>query len=201
MFIVVDGPNGVGKTTLIKSLEEKGYLTLSSPNGTPLAKMIRPACRGTEPWTDIDKRVQFLLFSAARLDEYIRMVHGRDKAVVSDRWWTSTFVYQCKLQGLPVSFLEHTLHPEEKIDLVILLDGDDKILIERVEKDRQMDPFHGKCRWTQDAQTQKSLMSLYRTELPNYLDSKEIKHHTIDTSKLSMEEVVEEAERLIKTLK
>ncbi len=197
-FCCVEGPNGSGKTSLIKSLSEKGYNTLSSPNGTPLAKMLRSACRGTEPWTDIDKKVQFMLFSAARLDEYIRLVHNVDKIVFADRWWTSTYVYQVVLQGLPVEFLEHTIHPEEKVDLVVLLDGEDDVLINRVSAERALNQEHGKCRWTQDTEMMKQLIRIYREDLPIYLASKGIKTCRIDTTNLDRHMVSEKVIEIIK---
>lgn len=188
-FCCVEGPNGSGKTSLINAFSEAGYSTLSSPNGTPLAKILRPACRGTEPWTDIDKRVQFLLFSAARMDEYVRCVHGKDSVVIADRWWTSTYIYQCLLQGLSVDFLEYTIHPDEKIDLVVLLDGEDDVLINRVFSERDTNPDHGKCKWTKDLETMKTLIGLYRNELAKYLESKNIKVLRIDTTNMSREDV------------
>ncbi len=196
-LIICEGPNGSGKTSLIKSLSEKGYNTLSSPNGTPLAQMLRSACRGTEPWTDIDKKVQFMLFSAARLDEYIRLVHNVDKIVFADRWWTSTYVYQVILQGLPVEFLEHTIHPEEKVDLVILLDGEDDVLINRVFAERSLNPEHGKCRWTQDIDMMKQLIRIYREDLPTYLASKGIKTCRIDTTNLDRDMVSEKVIEIV----
>lgn len=193
MFVIVEGSNGAGKTTLINNLKEKGYETLSSPNGTELAKMLRPACRGMQPWEDIDKKIQFLLFSAARLDEYIRCVHGRSEVVVADRWWTSTYVYQCVLQGISSNFMEHTIHDEEKVDLVILLDGDNDVLLSRMYSDRENNPTHGLCTWTKNEETLKSLMDIYRNELPNYLKSKGIECLVINTTGRTTEEVAEEA--------
>jgi dTMP kinase len=199
MFVVVEGSNGAGKTTLIKKLrEEKGCKTLSSPNGTDLAKMLRPACRGVQPWCDIDKKIQFLLFSAARLDEYIRLVENKEDIVVADRWWTSTYVYQCLLQGISVDFMEHTIHENEQIDIVIILDGRDEVLLDRMEKERESNPSHGKCRWTQEKETQMKLMDLYRTKLPTYLQEKSIRHVIIDTSDKTQDEVLAEAHRIIK---
>ena len=189
MFVVVEGPNGGGKTTLINNMKDDGYNTLSSPNGTPLAKMIRSACRGTEPWEDIDKVVQFLLFSAARMDEYIRCVHDKDEIVVADRWWTSTYVYQCVLQGIAVDALEHTIHPDEKIDLVILLDAPNEVLLDRVTSEREKNESHGKCTWTKDNEIMFRLMDIYRNELPEYLASKGIKVVTIDTENVDAEHV------------
>jgi len=197
MFVIIEGPNGAGKTTLIKNLQKNGYSALSSPNGTPLAKMLRPACRGTEPWEDIDKTVQFLLFSAARMDEYVRCVYDKKEVVVADRWWTSTYVYQCILQGIPVEALEYTIHPDEKIDLVILLDAPDQILIDRVESDREKDPNHGKCTWTKNYDTMYRLMEIYRKDLPKYLMKKNIPIRIIDTGNMTTEEVFEGAKKTI----
>lgn len=184
MFNVIEGPNGAGKTSLITALREEGYSTLSSPNGTDLARMLRPACRGTEPWTDIDKKIQFMLFSAARYDEYIRLVKDRDDIIFADRWWTSTYIYQCVLQGISVPFLEYTIHPDEKIDLVVLLDADDDVIIRRMEEERDKNPSHGKCRWTQQKSMVMELASLYRNELPSYLESRLIPYEIIDTTNL-----------------
>jgi len=201
MFVVIEGPNGAGKTSLIKKLESKGCKTLSSPNGTPLAKMLCSACRGTEPWEDIDKTIQFMLFSAARFDEYIRVVHRKDGIVVADRWWTSTYVYQCILQGLSINFLEYTVHPEEKLDLVIILDGDDDVLLERVNAERSKNESHGRCTWTRDDNIQKKLMSIYRNELVEYLKMKNIDVEVVDTTILDQDQVFEKVSALIEERK
>ena len=201
MFVVVEGPNGAGKTSLIKKLKAKGYETLSSPNGTDLAKLLRPACRGTEPWEGINKKVQFLLFSAARLDEYIKCVKDKDHVVVADRWWTSTYVYQCILQGISVGFMEHTVHDEEKIDLVILLDGEDDVILERLRLEREANPDHGKCTWTKKEETVKQLMKIYRENLPIYLDSKGILNITINTTNINENQVADLAYSKIEAIK
>jgi thymidylate kinase len=197
MFVIVEGSNGAGKTTLIKNLEKKGYETLSSPNGTDLAKLLRPACRGVEPWEGIHKKVQFLLFSAARLDEYVKCVQGKDHVVVADRWWTSTYVYQCILQGISVDFMEHTVHDDEDIDLVILLDGEDEVLLDRMNAERANNPKHGKCTWTKDEEILKTLMKIYREDLPAYLKLKGIECEILDTTNRTAEEVSEEAYRIV----
>ena len=188
-FYICEGPNGAGKTTLIKSLANDGYKTLSSPNGTPLAQMLRSACRGTTPWEDIDPRIQFMLFSAARYDEYIRLVRDSNDIVVADRWWTSTFIYQCCLQGIELDFLEYTKCPDEKISKVILLDGDDDVLIQRVVAEREKNPQHGICSWTKDVEKQKKLIHLYREEMPPYLTRRGIPFEIIDTTSRTCDEV------------
>jgi dTMP kinase len=201
LFVVVEGSNGAGKTTLINRLKAKGYSTLSSPNGTDLAKLLRPACRGVEPWEGIDKKIQFLLFSAARLDEYIKCVSETSDVVVADRWWTSTYVYQCILQGISIDFMEHTIHDNEKIDLVILLDGKDESLLERMRSERESNPSHGKCTWTQSEDTLRQLMKIYREDLPAYLGMKGIECLVIDTTNKNEDEVEAEAYNTIEALK
>ena len=188
-FVVIEGPNGAGKTSLIKKMTENGIKTLSSPNGTPLAKLLRPVARGTEPWEDVDKRVKFLSFSAARLDEYIRVVKDSKQLVVADRWWTSTYVYQCCLEGFSTDFLQYTIHPEEKIDLVVGLDAKDEVLLERVKKEREINKTHGNCSWTQDTKVMTNIAGLYRTELPAYLKELNIGYVRIDTENSTPEDV------------
>lgn len=195
-FVVVEGPNGAGKTTLIKNLAKSGIKTLSSPNGTPLASMLRPACRGTDPWTKIDKQVQFLLFSAARLDEYINLVKPSKELIVADRWHTSTFVYQCCLEGFSTEFLEYTIAPDEKIDLCILLDGNDDVLIERVRAEREKNSTHGVCTWTQNTDTMKELINLYRTKLPTFLERRKIPYVSVDTTHQNADQIL----AIVKTL-
>ena len=190
-FVVIEGPNGSGKTSLIKSLAYEGYKTLSSPNGTPLAQMLRPACRGTEPWADIDPNIQFMLFSAARLDEYIRLVHGSKNMVIADRWWTSTYVYQCCYQGIPVRFMQYTIHPQEQIDKVIILDGNDDVLIARVEGERTKNAQHGKCSWTKNYDVTKKIANMYRHELPAYLAGRDISSEIIDTTSITPANVLD----------
>lgn len=197
-FVILDGPNGAGKTTIINNLKTKKIDTLSSPNGTPLAQFLRPVCRGTDQWVGIDKTVQFLAFSAARLDEYIKRVHGKDHLICADRWWTSTYVYQCVLQELAVKFLEYTIHPEEKIDLVIILFGNPDDLIERVIREREKNPKHGICSWTKEKETMKRINEIYVNDLPIYLLSKGILVNMIDTTNKSIDQVQNEVEELIK---
>jgi len=198
-FVIIEGPNGSGKTSLIKKLNGNGIKTLSSPNGTPLAKYLRSACRGVDEWVGIDKHVKFMLFSAARLDEYIRLVKDSKDLVIADRWWTSTYVYQCVLEGFATDFLEYTIHPQEKIDLVIGLDAKDEILLERVRKEREINQSHGNCSWTQDKDTMLKIINIYRNELPKYLSfNRSIAYDRVDTSNSTLDKVYEDVLKAIK---
>lgn len=188
-FFIIEGPNGAGKTSVINYLKSKGVKTLSSPNGTPLAKMLRPAARGTAPYEDIDPLVQFLLFSASRYDEYVRLIHNKEELIVADRWWTSTYVYQCLLENFDTNFLEFTIHPKEQVQKVIILTGSHDVLVSRVNAEREKNNKHGYCRWTQDASYMEKIIRFYEKNLVDYLNKKSIPSFVLNTDKYNQEEV------------
>lgn len=189
MFVVIDGPNGSGKTSIINRLKLKGIKTLSTPNATNLSKMLRPVCRAMNEWRDVNTLVQFLLFSACRVDEYIRCVKDSSDIIVADRWWTSTFVYQCVLEGFPVDFLQNTICNDEKIDLVILLDGQNDVLDFRSKNERIKNPNHGSCMWLSSVDYMQKIYSAYREELPSYLAEIKQPYLIIDTTNLNLDQV------------
>ena len=189
MHICVEGVNGSGKTTLIKNLSKLGYKTLSSPNGTNLAKYIRPACRGTDQWGDLSEMVKFLLFSAARCDEFDKLIKDCDDIILCDRWHFSTWVYQHKLGNIPLELYEMSISKNEKIDCVFILGGDSDKLIDRVIAEREKNPSHGICSWTQERETMKKINDIYKNELPLYLKSKNINYLCIDTIQNNADQV------------
>lgn len=203
MHICLEGPNGAGKSTLLKKLSSKGYNTLASPNGTELAKTLRPMCRGTDNWNNLSDMVKFLLFSAARYDEFDKLIKNQPSNIITicDRWHFSTWVYQCKLGNIPEDLYEMTINPEEKIDLVIILSGDPEELISRVEKEREKNPSHGKCSWTKEHETMKQISNIYVKELPEYLLVKAIPYVIIDTINKNISEVQKEIEEKISMIK
>jgi len=189
MHICLEGPNGGGKTTILKNLAKKGYRTLSSPNGTSLAQYLRPACRGTDEWTNLSDMVKFLLFSAARCDEFDKLVKNQKETIVCDRWHFSTWVYQVRLGNIPEKLYEMTIHPEEKISKVIILTGDPQTLINRVILEREKNPTHGVCTWTKEKETMTRINEIYNNELPVYLTNKNINISMIDTTDRSIDQV------------
>jgi len=189
MHICLEGPNGTGKTSIIKYFAKMGIKTLSSPNGTDLAKYLRPACRGTDQWTDLSDMVKFLLFSAARCDEFDKLVKDQKELIICDRWHFSTFVYQVILGGIDQKLYEMTIHPEEKIDRVIILTGNSDVLIDRVIAEREKNPSHGVCTWTKERETMRKINEIYTNELPKYLTLRGIDHEILDTTNKSIEQV------------
>lgn len=199
MFFVLEGPNGCGKSTVLKHLSARGYDCFESPGGTPLAKHLRAACRGTSPWEACDARTRFLLFSAARQDEFHLRVKGMPHTVIAGRWWTSTYVYQSLYQGLDVNMLEATIDPDERITAVILLTAPESVLVERVRKEREANPGHGRCAWTKKfEETLKQLLPYYEDALPRYMAARwEVPTLRVSTETLGPLQVADEVEAII----
>ena len=101
-FIVFEGIDGSGKSTLIGSLVERlkekelRYKLTREPGGTPLAEEIREMLLRTEGESPIP-RSELLLYQAARaqhVEAVIRPSLGRKEWVLCDRYTSSTLAFQ-----------------------------------------------------------------------------------------------------------
>jgi len=108
-LIVVEGPDGAGKTTLCRGLVaeliSRGIRTklLREPGGTALSEQIRAILKGDAGDAPLDARAETLLFCAARAQlcrEVVEPALGRGEWVLLDRFHGSTIVYQGRLRGL-----------------------------------------------------------------------------------------------------
>ena len=102
LFIALEGGEGSGKTTLVKSLKEHyeslGYevMLTREPGGTEIGEKIREYILNNE----LDSYTELLLFSAARRCNVLNnIVPALDdgKIIICDRYITSTMVYQALL--------------------------------------------------------------------------------------------------------
>ena len=107
-FVVVDGPDGAGKTTLVEALVQRlgakgvDVLQVRQPGGTPLAEAARAAA--LDPAMEATALAELFLMLAARADQIekvIRPALDRGQVVVSDRYDLSTEAYQIVGRGLP----------------------------------------------------------------------------------------------------
>ena len=103
-FIVIEGPNHAGKSTLARQLAEflisngSDVISTREPGGTPFATGLRHVLK--DPACTTDAYSSALLFSAARSDHIHRTVAPavRDgKLCLCDRYIPSTDIYQCQL--------------------------------------------------------------------------------------------------------
>ena len=123
MFVVIEGMDGVGKTTLIEGLKKilpNDVVYIRDPGGTTISEELRTIVKKEE----MSDMTSLYLFLAARQDLFDRIVKPAlddGKMVISDRWAWSTFIYQGVLGGLKEHLIKipnSTIEP----DLIIHLD-------------------------------------------------------------------------------
>ena len=105
LFIVMEGPDGSGKTTQInllkEYLEEAGYecLITREPGGTVIGEEVRQLILNPEH-KEMSPVTEMLLYAASRaqlVHEVIGPALEEGKIVISDRFVDSSIVYQGKL--------------------------------------------------------------------------------------------------------
>jgi dTMP kinase len=109
VFVVVEGPDGAGKSTLVKALAARlreagaAVVEVREPGGTPLAERARRVV--LDAALEASPLAELFLMLAARADlvaKVIRPALERDGTVVlSDRFELSTEAYQIAGRGLP----------------------------------------------------------------------------------------------------
>jgi dTMP kinase len=134
-FIVLDGPDGCGKSTqarlLAEWLQNKGQSieTFRDPGTTPIGEKIRDILLNPDHAL-MCTRTELLLYMAARAqlwDQQIAPALDSGKCVILDRWLSST----CAYQGYAGEFgIDNVIHLAENSlerswpDLTIILDID-----------------------------------------------------------------------------
>ncbi len=107
-FFVVEGPDGVGKTTLAARLASRlrsiggDVLEVREPGGTPVAEAARRIV--LDPALDASPLAELFLILAARADLVRRVTRpalAEGKLVVCDRYELSTWAYQVEGRQLP----------------------------------------------------------------------------------------------------
>ena len=100
-FVVVEGPEGAGKSTLVRWLgttlraEGRAVLTVREPGGTPIAEAARKLALKSRH--DRAFGAELFLFLAARADlveRVIRPALANGQVVIADRFGLSTIAYQ-----------------------------------------------------------------------------------------------------------
>ena len=111
LFIVMEGPDGSGKTTQInllkESLEEAGYecLITREPGGTVIGEEVRQLILNPEH-KEMSPVTEMLLYAASRaqlVHEVIGPALEEGKIVISDRFVDSSIVYQGIARKLGIS--------------------------------------------------------------------------------------------------
>lgn len=132
MFIVVEGPEGSGKTTLVRWLTDRltaaGHrvVAVREPGGTPVAEAARAVALRSP--AELSPAAELFLILAARadlVDRVIRPALAGGDTVLADRYGLSTLAYQVAGRGLPradVVAAHHLATGGLEPDLTLVLD-------------------------------------------------------------------------------
>lgn len=143
-FIVIEGPDGVGKTTqcklLCEYLDKKGieFLHTREPGGTKIGDSIREML--LNPENSISQVAECLLYASARaqlINEVIKPTLSKGVWVISDRYLHSSVVYQGIALGLGSQMVEdiNKIATEGLLpDYTFLIDLDTDVALTRIQR-------------------------------------------------------------------
>ncbi len=150
IFIVMEGPDGSGKTTQItllkKYLEEKGYecLITREPGGTAIGESVRAVILNPD-YDEMSPVTEMLLYAACRaqlIHEVIVPALDEGKMVISDRFLDSSLVYQGVGRGLGIDTVNSVNAPaisEQKPDLIFYIHVSEEEGLNRKKKQKKLD--------------------------------------------------------------
>lgn len=161
-FIVIDGPDGCGKTTqtelLADWLKEKGVAVeaFREPGGTAIGEKVRQILLNPNHIA-MDTSAEVMLYMAARVQlwqEKIAPALKENKCIILDRWLSSTCAYQGYAGGFgmeKVIKIAGDCLERPWPDLTIILDVDLETASQRLNRDldrmeRKGDGYHQKVR-------------------------------------------------------
>ena len=142
-FITFEGPEGSGKTSVIKGIKQYfddnkiDYITTREPGGIRIAEDIRDIILNRDN-VEMDARAEALLFAAARgqhLAEKVIPALQEGKIVICDRFIDSSLAYQGHARGLGIDevyAINKFAIGDVMPDLTIFIDVPPKVGLKRV---------------------------------------------------------------------
>ncbi|ETI65969.1 dTMP kinase [Neobacillus vireti] len=142
-FITFEGPDGAGKSTIIRMVAEQfpTVLLTREPGGIDIAEQIRNVILAKEN-TAMDPRTEALLYAAARrqhLIEKVKPALDEGRIVLCDRFVDSSLAYQGYARGLGIDevysinqFAIEGFMPE----LTIYFDIEPELGLQRINKNK-----------------------------------------------------------------
>lgn len=148
-FITIEGPDGAGKSTIIKLVAERmeadsaiPVLLTREPGGIRISEAIREIILSPEN-TEMDDRTEALLYAAARRQHLVQKVRPallRGETVLCDRFVDSSLAYQGagrKLGMEHVWAINQFAIEDTMPDLTLYLDIESHLGLERINKGRK----------------------------------------------------------------
>ena len=148
MFITFEGPDGSGKSSVIKKVYEdftqKGYsiILTREPGGTPISEKIRDIILDNNN-TNLDARTEALLYAASRRQHLVEKIWPalkEGKIVLCDRFLDSSLAYQGGGRHLGIdNVLNINLFATENTypDVTFFFDVSPEIGLTRVSRDKK----------------------------------------------------------------
>ena len=148
MFITFEGPDGSGKSSVIKKVYEdftqKGYsiILTREPGGTPISEKIRDIILDNNN-TNLDARTEALLYAASRRQHLVEKIWPalkEGKIVLCDRFLDSSLAYQGGGRHLGIdNVLNINLFATENTypDITFFFDVSPEIGLTRVSHDKK----------------------------------------------------------------
>ncbi|GAA0320986.1 dTMP kinase [Bacillus carboniphilus] len=144
LFITFEGPEGAGKTTILKMVAEHfqdqySIVTTREPGGIKIAEKIREVILNPEH-TEMDSKTEALLYAAARRQHLVeKVIPALDagKIVLCDRFIDASLVYQGYARGIGIQeVLEINQFAIENLmpDATFYFDIRPEVGMERIEK-------------------------------------------------------------------
>lgn len=201
MFITFEGPDGAGKSTIIKLVHEKllqdgfNIVLTREPGGTPIAEKIRDIILDNSNQA-LDARTEALLYAASRRQHLVEKIWPALKAgkiVLCDRFLDSSLAYQGGGRNLGVeNVLNINLFATENTypDLTLFFDVSPEVGLARVSKDKK------RVADRLDNENENFHDKVYKT-FKEIIEQNKNRIVVIDASK-SIDEVVETTYKIIK---
>jgi dTMP kinase len=143
-FVAIDGPSGIGKSTLTGLLAGRltahgcSVMATKEPTATPLGSLAR---FGTDDYQGLTLACLVAADRYQHLEHEIRPALQAGRLVICDRYLASSLVLQ-RLDGVSPGFVWQLNQHIDQPDLCIILSGDASCARERAEKRGLYSRFH-----------------------------------------------------------